>query len=1316
MASTGGTGPGHVLKLGLRVQVAAGQGHVRFVGQTSFAAGKWVGVELDEAVGKNDGSVNGKRYFTTNEQQGVFVRPSQVRVLDRETLSVRSLARPPSTTQARIGSSLGVQRPSSTNAAATGRASAAGHHQNATDADDSAESPPRHVKSGVSVRPTSSATSSSIDANSPTLLQQDTFRVPQTPSSTHTRKPSVTMQSMLPPPSPSRSLPRPIGSATTRKPASISAPAGVSVAQSFAPAGGGTSSFSGNAGADGRPNSQQGGPVRRQGQTSTASVEQSVASPSDSVISPQGQIDSASEKHDPFSLKGPDARRPSEMMVPRREYEELQTKLRILESRRAEDRDRLRLLDKLQDDAQEWDGIKEKTKSKIAELAGDIKDLESERNDLAAKLEELQDQVELSLLDKEMAEEKHEAMQASLEATKEKFAELEVEVQVLREENVRMTEQGNAEIVQGPADGQARSNLAFVQLEKQNERLREALLRMRDLTSESEAESKRKIADLEKELDLTSDLQTMYDNNVVELERAESQIEDLKAQLDDALGAEDLLEQLTERNLSMSERIEEMKTVIEDLEALKELNDELEESHVETERQMQEELDVKDLQIRQMAQKSDSLEDSVAEYEITVGQFRELVRVLQSDIESMRKQQATRETESQTLTSQSQAMLNLNMKLQSSVQKSQVKAIDLELRKLDALQASTHLEIVRPYLLPTFFDEDGNAVETLLFFERIAFKADLVGNAIEQKHNISDSLYTTVPETLIGACEARSILARYAGLNRRFASVLRRCDPDAFIKMGQIHVEVVPTEKRIDAYIDALRKESLVEVDCAHEVAGLVAQLEHLAELYLQGSALELAERQLAFVSVVDLDFDTIAAATGFAKQAVAIVQKESDALVDASEEDMDVAFYQPVQNLINQARTAKAVTKKLLRKMQELIGSSSALALEHAAAFETLAFNSSTIAGALSKLANQVAEICSNSRSSRDPLKLASLLGSARDVAAAELGKQSSAQPFNEILALLSQLAQDIGTTLTTAGDQEHIVKLDYEPPWFARVAKLQSTAAVNIEAEHKVAQLNEEMRDLVREMRSKEQLHQESVVKIELMEKRIEDNKKQADAMTELQAELQKSKKQERAYEEAVETLQNDLDTMEKELTKLKQSGISAEKQANARGEEDATVYEGNMETSYLVEQIQSLRGSLRYLRQENAFIKSQDLATQLDALPSLASSRPTAVGVHRPESPTTFDGIPKLARQDSNLAIPTDARAFAVLSKSLMREARLLSCSPRLIDVSRAKQGGQPGWQPKLETPRGQLQAEKDRVRRLKSRVQQLVEARPFVMAVR
>lgn len=78
MSSDGGARP---VKVGSLVEVIGkGQrGTVAYIGNTLFASGKWVGVILDEAKGKNDGTVQGKRYFTCEEHHGIFVRQSQVK-------------------------------------------------------------------------------------------------------------------------------------------------------------------------------------------------------------------------------------------------------------------------------------------------------------------------------------------------------------------------------------------------------------------------------------------------------------------------------------------------------------------------------------------------------------------------------------------------------------------------------------------------------------------------------------------------------------------------------------------------------------------------------------------------------------------------------------------------------------------------------------------------------------------------------------------------------------------------------------------------------------------------------------------------------------------------------------------------------------------------------------------------------------------------------------------------------------------------------------------------------------------------------------
>lgn len=50
-------------------------GVVRYFGDALFSDGKWVGVELFEELGRNDGTVQGHRYFSCKPKYGVFVRP-----------------------------------------------------------------------------------------------------------------------------------------------------------------------------------------------------------------------------------------------------------------------------------------------------------------------------------------------------------------------------------------------------------------------------------------------------------------------------------------------------------------------------------------------------------------------------------------------------------------------------------------------------------------------------------------------------------------------------------------------------------------------------------------------------------------------------------------------------------------------------------------------------------------------------------------------------------------------------------------------------------------------------------------------------------------------------------------------------------------------------------------------------------------------------------------------------------------------------------------------------------------------------------------
>ena len=65
----------NLFKIGDRVLVGnTNPGVIAFIGETRFAKGDWAGVVLDEAIGKNNGSVQGVRYFECPPGHGIFTK------------------------------------------------------------------------------------------------------------------------------------------------------------------------------------------------------------------------------------------------------------------------------------------------------------------------------------------------------------------------------------------------------------------------------------------------------------------------------------------------------------------------------------------------------------------------------------------------------------------------------------------------------------------------------------------------------------------------------------------------------------------------------------------------------------------------------------------------------------------------------------------------------------------------------------------------------------------------------------------------------------------------------------------------------------------------------------------------------------------------------------------------------------------------------------------------------------------------------------------------------------------------------------------
>ncbi|OON13388.1 hypothetical protein X801_10840, partial [Opisthorchis viverrini] len=95
-------------------------------------------------------------------------------------------------------------------------------------------------------------------------------------------------------------------------------------------------------------------------------------------------------------------------------------------------------------------------------------------------------------------------------------------------------------------------------LELQNERMKEALVKLRDLANQD----KQEIAKLGKEVTVleseVSQLTTEKERLSTELKQSLEQMIELKEQVDAALGADQMVGQLTQRNLELEEKLDRL--------------------------------------------------------------------------------------------------------------------------------------------------------------------------------------------------------------------------------------------------------------------------------------------------------------------------------------------------------------------------------------------------------------------------------------------------------------------------------------------------------------------------------------------------------------------------------------------------------------------------------------------------------------------------------------------------------------------------------------------------------------------------------------
>jgi dynactin 1 len=254
-----------------------------------------------------------------------------------------------------------------------------------------------------------------------------------------------------------------------------------------------------------------------------------------------------------------------------------------------------------------------------------------------------------------------------------------------------------------------------------------------------------------------------------------------------------------------------------------------------------------------------------------------------------------------------------------------------------------------------------------------------------------------------------------------------------------------------------------------------------------------------------------------------------------------------------------------------------------------------------------------------------------------------------------------------------------------------------------------------------------QESGVKVETLERRLEATRKQADVITELENDVAKAKKQEKVYEDGIEQLQAEQDVLEAENTRLRKGEGSGDRKVTASGSalsmgDGLGVGTGGFEAAQLAEQVsdatfvgaqladktvqvENLRSAVRFLRSENAHFKSKELYNDLHLLPALARRMEPSVPELDPSSPLSSPLSSPSSSTSTDLPVTPTRHALETESKLLFRDIAAFQSSPRIVDISSL--GNKPGWQSRKYSPEQQVWAWKVEEKRLERRVERLVE---------
>ncbi|EQC39059.1 hypothetical protein SDRG_03267 [Saprolegnia diclina VS20] len=654
------------MELGSRVLVVGGKtGVVRFLGTTEFAQGDWVGVELDAPEGKNDGEINGVRYFQCEPNFGLFAKKSQVRL-------ARGGSTPPT-----HGTT------TSTSSSATSRLLQMREKRSSTTSLTPPAAPAPAKK-----------TSPRLPTDRP-LTRRSSLTVPSSPS----RRAAAPAPLSLPP-SPTEST------RSTRSIRSIDEHEALEHAH------------------DKIENLLHDLELKNERIASLqAELLEAQKAPTPAPAASTSVLDARAEYDEKVrELRDEGIALAAKM---RKDFEIKVTKLeKTIEDKEASFQAALdKQLHELQAATSELVALRNRNAQftaseqartdEVAQAQAKASAAARKIETLNAQLADLHDTVEMLTLEKETL-----AMDKEIAEERLEDAEMEVEKLTLAAEIA-----GDSSHM--PLDVHSSS------VHEENAKLRTAIKALHDRYADEKMELTKSFKEASRQANELASYRDEVEVVSAKMAKVAHENDELKEMLDVASAYEAMVEALTEKNLSLGERVADLEASVASLEALKDMSEEMEHQHDLLEKDLRSELLTLRTKVTELHERLASAQANVDDKERTVHRFRELAHRNREEMSALREKLRLEAGELESMKDTTHAVLSQTLSLRQALATARASTVEAARAKVAAESARVEATWLRSLLPSSVFTEaDDRSLKVRLLLSRLHGNVDVVLNHV----------------------------------------------------------------------------------------------------------------------------------------------------------------------------------------------------------------------------------------------------------------------------------------------------------------------------------------------------------------------------------------------------------------------------------------------------------------------------------------------------------------------------------------------------------------------------------------------------------